>query len=74
MLVLVMPAEVPGRHMLKLADYSVLLQGSDCAHSPVVDDFVQCCDNNGFLKLNATITKDMCVHFRRKACTHSDSH
>ena len=55
------------RHILKFADDTViisLLRKDESEHGPVVDEFVQWCDE-AFLQLNSTKTKDMVIDFRK---------
>ncbi|KAF7668648.1 hypothetical protein LDENG_00299480, partial [Lucifuga dentata] len=55
------------RHILKFADDTViisLLHGKEDSHGPVLNDFVQWCDDN-FLTLNISKTKDVFIDFRR---------
>ena len=55
------------RHLLKFADYTVLislLREEEVDHGPVVEDFVEWCDNH-FLKLNVNKTKEMVIDFRK---------
>ncbi len=56
------------RFILKFADDSVivsLLNDNENSHGPVVDEFVEWCDN-AFLQLNVKKTKDMYIDFRHK--------
>ena len=56
------------RLILKFANDSViviLLHDDEYAHGPVVNEFVDWCDN-AFLQLNVQKTMDMCIDFRRK--------
>lgn len=56
------------RFILKFADDSViisLLHNSKSNHGPVVDEFIQWCDDS-FLQLNISKTKDVSVDFRRQ--------
>ncbi len=53
------------KHLLKFTDDTVLisqLQDGKVHHEPVVDDFVEWC-NNHFLKLSINKTKDMAINF-----------
>ncbi|KAK0142191.1 hypothetical protein N1851_020128 [Merluccius polli] len=53
--------------MAKFADDTVLislLREEEVNHGPVVEDFVEWCDNH-FLKLNVNKTKDMVIDFRK---------
>ncbi len=57
------------RHLLKFADDTVLislLQEGEVDHGPVLEDFVEWCDNH-FLKLNVLKTKDMAIDFRKNS-------
>lgn len=58
------------RLILKYADDSVivsLLDGSEHNHGPVLDEFVNWCDQS-FLQINVAKTKEMFIDFRRKPC------
>ena len=55
------------RHIVKFADDSALvslLRDCETDHGPVVNDFINWCENS-FLHLNVNKTKDMCIDFRR---------
>ena len=56
------------RFIIKYADDSVivsLLQENESSHGPVIDDFVDWCEES-YLQLNTLKTKDMVIDFRRK--------
>ena len=60
------------RTIIKYADDSVivsLLQKNERGHGPIVDDFVQWCEES-HLQLNISKTKDMSIDFSKQAHTH----
>lgn len=59
------------RHIIKYADDSViisLLQDHEEGYGPVLDNFISWCKDS-YLHLNVSMTKDMCIDFRRNPPT-----